>query len=113
MSTASILTLARSPSSSPAAYISPDVFTLTDKTKEVLGRTRETIELRLVYLLGKEGRWSNVAVPLADDGGVLAAADGIHHPVGVVIVHNVDEAPSASADKKSINPVGSVTVKIV
>lgn len=53
-----------------------------------------------VYLLGEKRGWSNESVPLAEDGRVLATADGIHHPVGVVIVHHMDETPSASAAKK-------------
>lgn len=35
------------------------------------------------------------AVALADDGGLAATADGVHEPVSVVVVQNVDETPSA------------------
>jgi hypothetical protein len=55
--------------------------------------------LRRVMLLGdllrgKVGR-RDVAVALADDGGGLAAADGVHEPVRVVVVDHVEEAPAA------------------
>ena len=49
----------------------------------------------LAYLLGSERMGSNVSVALADDGRVLAAADGIHQPVRVVVVHDMGKAPSA------------------
>jgi len=37
----------------------------------------------------------DVAVPLADDGRRLAAADGVHEPVRVVVVDDVEEPPAA------------------
>lgn len=39
--------------------------------------------------------WADKSVALADDGGVLAAADGVHEPVGVVVVDDVEEAEPA------------------
>ena len=48
-----------------------------------------------MYLFGGGVGRSDEAVALADDGGVLAAADGVHEPVGVVIIHNVEETPPA------------------
>ena len=38
---------------------------------------------------------SCVSVALADDGRMCTTANGIHVPVGVVVVHNMEEAPSA------------------
>ena len=40
--------------------------------------------------------WSNETVPLADNGGVVAAADGVHKPVSVVIIDYMDKSPSTS-----------------
>lgn len=42
-----------------------------------------------MYLLGKRVGWREVAVPLAVDGRLSAPSDGVHLPVGVVVVHNV------------------------
>jgi len=40
--------------------------------------------------------WSNESVTLTYDGGTLATSNGIHYPVGVVVVDEVEESPSAS-----------------
>lgn len=41
-------------------------------------------------LLGKRVGWREVAVPLAVDGRLGAPSNGVHLPVGVVIVHHME-----------------------
>lgn len=48
------------------------------------------------YLLGKQVLQSNVAVALADNGGMLPASQSIHEPMGVVIVKDMEEAPPST-----------------
>uniref|UniRef100_A0A453NRK3 Uncharacterized protein n=1 Tax=Aegilops tauschii subsp. strangulata TaxID=200361 RepID=A0A453NRK3_AEGTS len=45
---------------------------------------------------GSHVGWCSVAVPLAEDGGRAAASDGVHEPVGVVVVDDVEEAVAAA-----------------
>jgi hypothetical protein len=59
-------------------------------------RLRRVVLLRHL-LRGQVGR-RDVPVALADDGGGLASADGVHEPVRVVVVHHVEESPPASAN---------------
>lgn len=54
---------------------------------------RRIISLR--HLLGVSVVGRPEPVSLADDGGVSAASDGVQLPVGVVVVHHVDEPPPA------------------
>lgn len=37
----------------------------------------------------------NVPVAFAYDGGILTPADGIHYPMGIVVVHDVEETQPA------------------
>jgi hypothetical protein len=48
-----------------------------------------------LYHFGGDVWWCYVAVALADDGWRVAAANGVHEPVRVVVVDNVEEAPAA------------------
>nr|ACL53931.1 unknown [Zea mays] len=52
--------------------------------------------LPLGHLLGVGVVGGDEAVALADDGGVHVAADGVHDPVRVVVVHHVEEAVAAA-----------------
>lgn len=47
------------------------------------------------HLLGGIIWRADESVALADDGRVHAAADGVHEPVSVVVVYDVEEAISA------------------
>jgi hypothetical protein len=49
----------------------------------------------VLYLLSERVRRSKVAVALAVDGWLRAAPNGVHLPVGVVVVHNVEVAVPA------------------
>jgi hypothetical protein len=52
----------------------------------------------LLYQFGGGTGWGDVSVSLADDCRVVAAADGVHEPVRVVVVHHMEEAPPAPAN---------------
>ncbi|RWW08660.1 hypothetical protein BHE74_00053269 [Ensete ventricosum] len=93
-SSSSIRILVRTPCASPASHI--------DSSIDVVVRRHGYSKLcnvcaRQEYLFGELDGWTHESVALADDGGMLAAADGVHHPVGVVVVHYMEEAPSAPA----------------
>jgi hypothetical protein len=55
----------------------------------------DTLRRRIVYLLGKWVGWGKEAVPLAVDGWLGAPSDGVHLPVGVVVVHHMEVAMPA------------------
>lgn len=48
-----------------------------------------------MYLLSKGVGWREVAVPLAVDRWLGAPSNGVHLPVGVVIVHHMEVTMSA------------------
>ena len=55
-----------------------------------------------MYLLGERVGWREVAVPLAIDGRLGAPSDGVHLPVGIVVVHYMEvtmPAPETTAIK--------------
>jgi len=50
------------------------------------------------YLFGKGICRGKVSIALAIDGGVCTSANGIHFPVGVVIVHHMEISMSTSVN---------------
>ena len=48
-----------------------------------------------IYLFSSFVGRSNEPVALTDDSWMLATSNGVHKPVGVVIIHHVEESPSA------------------
>lgn len=53
----------------------------------------------MVYLLGEGVLRGDVSVALAVDGGVGAPSNGVHYPVGVVVVHDMEGAVPAPGTK--------------
>lgn len=48
--------------------------------------------LAFQYLFEFRSVWGNEPVALANEGSMVASADGIHLPVGVVVVHDMDDS---------------------
>lgn len=47
------------------------------------------------YLFAGRVRRSDEAIALTDDGWMLATSDGVHEPVSVVVVDDMNETPPA------------------
>jgi hypothetical protein len=67
-----------------------------------------------VYLLGERVCWSKIAVALTVDGWLSTPTNGIHFPVGVVIVHHVEvtmPAPETRGNRGS-NQVTKIVLEM-
>ena len=56
----------------------------------------EVIKITIFYLLGITVSWGCITIPLAVNGGVSTSSNGIHFPMGVVIVHHMEVSMPAS-----------------